>query len=121
MLPVAFDPEPEPDEVPPVEGDPDEVDPDEVDPDVDPGLLVIGPDWMEVGALVASGPFLGLFPRSLLHFGVNLPPLKVLPLELPIRPMPVGIMTLENRTISPVAQLFIDCARELTKPLARRG
>ena len=72
-------------------------------------------------ALVASGPFLGLFPRSLLHFGVNLPPLKVLPLELPIRPMPVGIMTLENRTISPVAQLFIDCARELTKPLARRG
>ena len=25
-------------------------------PDVDPGLLVIGPDWMEVGALVASGP-----------------------------------------------------------------
>jgi DNA-binding transcriptional LysR family regulator len=72
-------------------------------------------------ALVASGPFLGLFPRSLLHFGANLPPLKVLPLELPIRPLPVGIMTLKNRTISPVAQLFIDCAREFTKPLARRG
>ena len=38
--------------------DPDEVDPDEVDPDdpTSPGLLVIGPDWMEVGALVASGP-----------------------------------------------------------------
>ncbi len=34
--------------------DPDDVDPD--DPDVDPELLVIGPDWMEVGALVASGP-----------------------------------------------------------------
>jgi hypothetical protein len=51
VLPVAFDPEPEPDEVPPVEGEPDEV-----DPDVDPGLLVIGPDWMDVGALVASGP-----------------------------------------------------------------
>ena len=72
-------------------------------------------------ALVASGPFLGLFPRSLLHFGANLPPLKVLPMELPIRPLPVGIMTLKKRTISPVAQLFIDCARELTKPLTRRG
>jgi DNA-binding transcriptional LysR family regulator len=71
-------------------------------------------------ALVASGPFLGLFPRSLLHFGANLPPLKVLPLQLPIRPLPVGIMMLKNRTVSPVAQLFIDCARELTKPLARR-
>jgi DNA-binding transcriptional LysR family regulator len=71
-------------------------------------------------ALIASGPFLGLFPRSLLHFGANLPPLKVLPLELPIKPLPVGIITLKNRTISPVAQLFIDCARELSKPLARR-
>jgi DNA-binding transcriptional LysR family regulator len=72
-------------------------------------------------ALVASGPFLGLFPRSLLHFGANLPPLKVLPLQLPIRPLPVGIMMLKNRTISPIARLFIDCARELSKPLARTG
>lgn len=71
-------------------------------------------------ALVASGPFLGLFPRSLLHFGANLPPLKVLPLKLPIRPLPVGIMMLKNRTISPVVKLFIDCARELTRPLALR-
>ena len=72
-------------------------------------------------ALVASGPFLGIFPGSLLRFGANLPPLKILPLELPMPQLPVGIMTLKNRTISPVAQLFIDCARELTKPLARRG
>ena len=34
-------------------------------------------------------------------------------------PLPVGIMTLKNRTISPVAQLFIDCAREVAKPLAK--
>ena len=34
--------------------------------------------------------------------------------------MPVGIVTLKNRTLSPVAQLFIDCAREVAKPLARR-
>jgi hypothetical protein len=57
----------------------------------------------------------------LLHFGANLPPLKVLPLDLAIPPWPVGIMTLKNRTISPVTQLFIDCVRKLTKPLARRG
>jgi len=72
-------------------------------------------------ALVASGPFLGIFPGSLLRFGANLPPLKILPLELPMPPLPVGIMMLKNRTISPVARLFIDRARELTKPLARRG
>jgi hypothetical protein len=34
--------------------------------------------------------------------------------------LPNGIVTLKNRTLSPVAQLFIDCARELTKPLAKR-
>ncbi len=72
-------------------------------------------------ALVASGPFLGIFPASLLRFGANLPPLKILPVELPMPPLPVGIMTRKNRTISPVARLFIDCARELAKPLARRA
>jgi DNA-binding transcriptional LysR family regulator len=71
-------------------------------------------------ALVASGPFLGIFPNSLLRFGANLPPFKILPLELPMPPLPAGIMTLKNRTISPATQLFIDCAREVTKPLAER-
>jgi DNA-binding transcriptional LysR family regulator len=72
-------------------------------------------------ALVASGPFIGIFPPSLLRFGANLPPLKILPVDLPVPPLPVGIMTLKNRTISPVTRLFIDCARELTKPLARQS
>jgi hypothetical protein len=31
----------------------------------------------------------------------------------------MGIMTLKNRTLSPLARLFIDCAREVAKPLAR--
>jgi DNA-binding transcriptional LysR family regulator len=72
-------------------------------------------------ALIASGPFLGVFPGSLLRFGSNLPPLKILPMELPMPPLPIGIMTLKNRTISPVAQLFIDCVRELAKPPAKQG
>jgi hypothetical protein len=31
---------------------------------------------------------------------------------------PIAIIRLKDRTISPVAQLFIDCAREVAKPLA---
>jgi DNA-binding transcriptional LysR family regulator len=73
-----------------------------------------------VCALIASGPFLGIFPHSLLRFGSNLPPLKVLPVELPMPPLPIGIMTLKKRTISPVARLFIDRVRELAMPLAKR-
>jgi DNA-binding transcriptional LysR family regulator len=71
-------------------------------------------------ALIAKGPFLGIFPGSLLHFGANLPPLKVLPVELPLPPLPVGIMTLKNRTLSPVAQLFIQETREVTRSLLNK-
>ena len=74
-----------------------------------------------VCALLPRGPYLCILPASLLRFGANLPPLKVLPVDLPIPPWPVGIMTLKNRTLTPVVQLFIDCAREVVKPLAGRN
>src|SRR5262249_20695913 len=69
-------------------------------------------------ALIASGPFVSIIPSSLLRFDTNLPPLKVLPVDLPDA-FPVGIMTLKNRTLTPLAQLFIECARQVTKSLAR--
>jgi DNA-binding transcriptional LysR family regulator len=71
-------------------------------------------------ALVASGPFLGILAGSLLRFGTNLPPLKILPVKLSVPPLPVGIMTLKNRTISPVGRLFIDRVRGLARPLAKQ-
>jgi DNA-binding transcriptional LysR family regulator len=71
-------------------------------------------------SLVARGPFLGVLPGSLLHFGSNLPPVKILPVKLSMPPLPVGIMTLKKRTISPVVQLFIDHVRELAMPLAKQ-
>jgi DNA-binding transcriptional LysR family regulator len=70
-------------------------------------------------ALMASGPFLAIFPRSLLRFGAGRMALKVLPVELPGPPPPVGIMTLKGRTLSPVTLLFIACARDVAKPLAQ--
>ena len=66
------------------------------------------------------GPYVGTLPASLLRFGVNLPQLKVLPVHLRIPPWPVGVMTLKNRTLTPVVKLFIDCAREVAKPIARK-
>jgi hypothetical protein len=33
--------------------------------------------------------------------------------------MPIGIVTLKNRTLSPASRLFIDSAREVAKPLMR--
>ena len=71
-------------------------------------------------ALMASGPFLAIFPRSLLRFSAGRLAVKVLPVELPGPPPPVGIVTVKNRTLSPVTQLFIACAREVAAPLAKR-
>jgi DNA-binding transcriptional LysR family regulator len=68
--------------------------------------------------LLATGRYLGLFPKSLLHFSGNRFALKVLPVKLPMTPPPVGIVTLKNRTIPPAARLFIDGVRAVAKPLA---
>jgi DNA-binding transcriptional LysR family regulator len=70
--------------------------------------------------LLESGRFVGHFGDRLLHFYMKRFALKKLPIELPIQPFAVAIITLKNRTISPVAQLFIDCAREVARPLAKR-
>jgi DNA-binding transcriptional LysR family regulator len=42
--------------------------------------------------------------------------LKAVPVDLRISYGSVGIVTLKNRTVSPVAQLFIEGAREIAKP-----
>jgi DNA-binding transcriptional LysR family regulator len=68
--------------------------------------------------LLASGRYLSMFPASLLRFGAHLP-FKALPIKLPNPTRPVGIVTLKGRTNSPVANLVIDCARDIAKPIAR--
>jgi DNA-binding transcriptional LysR family regulator len=60
---------------------------------------------------LAHGPFIAAFPRSI----VGLASLKVLPVDFPIRPWPVVILTLKDRTLSPVVERFIESARELSK------
>jgi DNA-binding transcriptional LysR family regulator len=71
--------------------------------------------------LLATGRFLTVLQGSLLQFPVKHPALKVLPVELTATRRPTGLMTLKNRTLSPVARLFIECAREIAKPLARKA
>ena len=71
-------------------------------------------------SLLATGRFLTIFPLSALRFPASHPEIKVLPVELPMARVPNGIVTLRNRTLSPVARLFIEHAREVAKPLAKR-
>jgi DNA-binding transcriptional LysR family regulator len=69
--------------------------------------------------LVDSGRFLSIFPGSALRFAANRSRINALPIQPPLARVPVGIVTLKNRTLGPVARLFIDHARELAKPLAK--
>jgi DNA-binding transcriptional LysR family regulator len=73
-----------------------------------------------ITALLATGNFLCLLPNSLLQLSPHRISFKVLPIELPAEPGLVGIITLKKRTLSPVARLFIEHAREVAKPLAKR-
>jgi DNA-binding transcriptional LysR family regulator len=69
-------------------------------------------------SLLATERFLTIFPASVLRFPVRRREIRVLPVELPIARLPIGIVTLKNRTLSPVARLFIDSAREVAKTYA---
>jgi DNA-binding transcriptional LysR family regulator len=68
---------------------------------------------------VASGRFLSILPASVLAFASKKPAPRALPIELATARRPIGIITLKNRALSPVAQRFIDCARDLGKPQTR--
>jgi DNA-binding transcriptional LysR family regulator len=69
--------------------------------------------------LLADGRCIGMSSDGVLNFDTLGPPLKVLPIELPGPGFPITVLTLKNRTISRAAQLFIDCACEITAPLAK--
>jgi DNA-binding transcriptional LysR family regulator len=71
--------------------------------------------------LVAKGQLLGVHGEAYLRFKPGHVPLKVLPVDLRIPWSPVSIITLKSRTLSPVAQLFINRALELMKPMTKLG
>jgi DNA-binding transcriptional LysR family regulator len=70
-------------------------------------------------ALAATGRFLSIVPGSALKLSPGNPALKALPIDLPTTRRPTGILTFKNRTPDPATQLFIDCARDVAKQLAK--
>ena len=63
--------------------------------------------------LVATGRFVALLPSSIVRFGGRDLALKVLPIKLPVQSRSIGIVTLKNRTLSPVALSFIACVHQV--------
>jgi DNA-binding transcriptional LysR family regulator len=69
--------------------------------------------------LLATGRFLTTLPLSMLVHSQHLS-FKPVPVEFPAHPRPIGIVTLRNRTLSPLAHMFIDGAREVGRSLEKR-
>lgn len=70
--------------------------------------------------LLATGRFLTVLPDSVLQYNARQWALRSLPIRLRTKPQPIAIVTLKNRTISPVVQLFIEHLRTVAKAFSRR-
>ncbi len=58
--------------------------------------------------LVANGPYITVFPRSVMNLYAERFSLKELRIDFPVRPWPIAVVTLKSRTPSPVVKQFID-------------
>jgi DNA-binding transcriptional LysR family regulator len=66
-----------------------------------------------------TGHYLTILAGFALRFPTRHREIKVLPVELPLDRVKVGVVTLKNRTLSPLVRLFIDAAHEVAKPRAK--
>lgn len=70
--------------------------------------------------LSARGRFVTVVPKSILRHGGDGHILKELPVDMPIRPWPVAVLTLKNRTLSPVVERLIESARDVATAMAEK-
>jgi DNA-binding transcriptional LysR family regulator len=69
--------------------------------------------------LLASGRLLTICATSMLQFPKHRSDVKVLAIDVRPPKVPIGIVTLKNRSVGPVAHLFVECAREVAGRLGK--
>ena len=67
--------------------------------------------------LAASGSHITTLPNSTLRVYGDRFVLKALPIDLPAQSWPAVVVTLRNRTLSPVVEHFIQHVRDFTRPM----
>jgi DNA-binding transcriptional LysR family regulator len=81
---------------------------------------VVGSNSVQLStALLATGRFVGVLSGSTLRVSGKRLGLKRLPVDLPIRPLTTGIVTLNTRALSATVQLFTQHTREAARPYAK--
>jgi DNA-binding transcriptional LysR family regulator len=83
-----------------------------------PQTTVIADSTDMRGRLAATGRFLTVMPEFALKLPGRFASLQALPVELPNSRRTIRFVSVKNRSLSPLAELFIDHMRALAKPLA---
>ena len=84
-----------------------------------PNINIVSFSMYLRNTLLATGRYVALLPGSVLRFSAERFALRALPIRLPPVNAPIAIVTLKHRTPSPVASLFVECAREIAKSVAK--
>ena len=71
--------------------------------------------------LIETGRWLGFVPASVMRFGGKHMRIKALPVKIISPPAPVGFITVKDRTLTPLAERFIDCARKIADAATARA
>jgi len=71
--------------------------------------------------LVGTGRFVAATLGSVVRLNAEPFGLKALPVALPMAKVPLGVITVKNRTLSPVVGLFLECAREAGQSILHEG
>jgi DNA-binding transcriptional LysR family regulator len=82
-----------------------------------PQKRIIASSLLLRNQLLASGRFVSVLPNFVLRHNAKQWSLKALPIDLGIKPRSIAIITLKNRTVSPVVQLFVEHLRAVAKTM----
>ena len=71
-------------------------------------------------ALLASGNYVSCIPSSVYRYGAQGRPIKSLPIDLGLT-LPVAMISLKQRSLSPVVQVFMETARQVAQEMKRES
>jgi DNA-binding transcriptional LysR family regulator len=83
-----------------------------------PRATVFTPSLTVRNTLLATGRFLTMLPSFPLGLAGKSSPLRALAVDLPRTTRPIAVIRPKDRSLSPLAELFIERVRAMTKPLA---
>ena len=81
--------------------------------------FVVGSTLPVRTTMLTTGRFLSMVPRVVMQFPPKSRLLRSLSIELPTTTRPLALVTLKNRTLNPLAELFSDSVREAAMRLQK--